>query len=263
MSSALPAFVLPSVSSAPIPWDDALATVLGYARAKRPLKIRTPSHPDGHTVQVRAYSYSVYDCVPASEDDEFAWLDVLVVDGLNGQLSQRSIVALKNAGDRAWEHVREADTRAAGRAFWDLPIEEVIEPPLPGSAGQSLFRAWEQCFHTEHVEVALTHKLLHHKRPRLFPLIDRQTRPRLIAQVGTQAGRIWAVIHRELNRNAEQFGALEAALAQVLVEKDDVLLERLRLHDILLWLDVTRRRQDAAAAGLRTDEWISFQAVAG
>jgi hypothetical protein len=168
MTSAPPPFVLPSVAPEPIRWDDALAAVLGYTRATRPLKIRTPSHPDGHVVQVPKFSYSVYDCVPASDDEEFAWLDVLVVDGLNGKLSQESILALKDAGGRAWPHVAEATARADGRAFWDLPVEEVIEPPPAGSTGEALFKAWEECFHTDHVKVALTHKLLHHKRPRLF-----------------------------------------------------------------------------------------------
>ena len=258
MSSALPAFVLSSVSSEPIPWDDALATVLGYARARRPLKIRTPSHPDGHVVDVPAFSYSVYDCVPASDDDEFAWLDVLVVDGLNGKLSQRSIVALKDAGRRAWEKVRAADRRAAGRAFWELLIEEVIHPEPPGSTGEALAAAWAECFHTDGVGIALTHKLLHHKRPRLFPLIDQQTAPRLEARVPRGAGRFWAVIHRELTANAEQFSLLEDELARHLNQDDDVRLERLRLHDILLWTDKTEQREWAAAQGRATDEWQAY-----
>lgn len=258
MSPSTPPFELPSVSSQPIAFDDALAAVLGYTRATRPLNVRTPSHPGGHVVQVPAYSYGAYDCVPASHDEEFAWLDVLVVDGLNGQLSQKSIVALKDAGARAWPHVREAETRAAGRAFWDLPIEEVIDPPPPGSAGEALTKAWEQCFDTDHVEVALTQKPLHHKRSRLFPLIDRQTRPRLTAAVGTEDGRIWAVIHREPSRNAVQFTQLETELTRLLKRSDDIRLERLRVHDILLWLDVTVQRQKAGEAGRRTDEWQSY-----
>ena len=211
MTSAPPPFVLPSVSDEPILWDDALAAVLGYTRATRPLKIRTPSYPDGHLVDVRMFSYSVYDCVPASDDAEFAWLDVLVVDGLNGQLSQESIVALKDAGRRAWPFVEEATARAGGRAFWELPIEEVIEPPPVGSTGEMLSAAWAECFYTGEVGVALTHKMLHHKRPRLFPLIDRQTLPRLKARVHPGEGLYWAVIHRELTANAQQFQALRTA----------------------------------------------------
>ena len=64
------AFTLPSVSDRKVPWDDALAAVLGYTRATRKLHIRTPSHPDGHVVDVPSYSYGLYDCVPASQDDD-------------------------------------------------------------------------------------------------------------------------------------------------------------------------------------------------
>ena len=258
MTPAHPPFVLPSVSDQPIPWDDALAAVLGYARAKRPLKIKTPSHPGGHVVDVPAFSYSVYDGVPASDDDEFAWLDVLVVDGLNGKLSQRSIVALKDAGRRAWQHVREAEVRAAGKAFWDLPVEEVIHPEPSGSAGEALSAAWAECFYTDGVGIALAHKMLHHKRPRLFPLIDQQTAPRLEARVPRGAGRLWAVIHREMTANAEQFSLLEDELARLLNQDDDARLERLRLHDILLWTDKTDQREWAAAQGRATDEWQAY-----
>lgn len=255
MSPSPPPFELGSVIQEPIAFDDALAAVLGYTRATRPLRIKTPSHPDGHVVDVPAFSYSVYDCVPASEDEAFAWLDVLVVDGLNGKLSQPSIVALMDAGGRAWPHVEVATVRADGRAFWDLPIEEVIEPLPAGSTGAALTDAWEQCHYTAHMGVALTHKMLHHKRPRLFPLIDRQTLPRLKAQVQPGAGLYWAVIHRELTSNAEQFAALEASLATLLNQPDDAPLERLRLHDILLWLTATSKWDRAGRGGRETDEW--------
>ena len=259
MLSALPPFVLPSVATEPIPWDDALAAVLGYTRATRPLTIRTPSYPDGHVVDVPAFSYSVYDCVPASDDNEFAWLDVLVVDGLNGKLSQESIVALKDAGVRAWPFVQEATSRAGGRALWELPIDEVIEPPPAGSTGEMLSAAWAECFYTGEVGVALTHKMLHHKRPRLFPLIDRQTLPRLKARVHAGAGLYWAVIHRELTSNAAQFDHLEKTLADLLARPDDVRLERLRLHDVLLWLTATSKWDLALESGHAAEEWQTYR----
>jgi len=253
--ASAPPFVLPSVSGAPIGWNDALAAVLGYARAKRLLPLRTPSYPDGHVVRVPAFSYGVYDCVPTSEDDGFAWLDVLVVDGLNGRLRQSSIVALKDAGERAWKHVHRADVRSGGQAFWELPIEEVIPPEPSGSTGAALCAAWGECMSTDDIDVALTHKVLYHKRPRLFPLIDRRTAPRLEDQARLNPGGLWAVIHRELTENAESFDALESALNELLAWKDGVRLERLRLHDILLWLDVTEQRSWAAEEGRKTAEW--------
>jgi len=54
------------------------------------------------------------------------------------------------------------------------------------------------------------------------------------------------VIHRELTVNSEQFSLLEGELARLLNQKDDVRLQRLRLHDILLWTDETGQRDWAA-----------------
>ena len=246
---------LPSADSADIPWDEALAAVLGYARAQRDLRIRwTPSHPDGVTIKVRAYAYRVYDCVLPAEDDEFAWLDVLVVDGINGKMDQSAITALKDAADRAWPHVRTATDRADGRAFWDLPEEEVGSTPPPGTAGAALHDAWRECWATDGIKTALAHKLLHHKRPALFPLIDNLTVPYLEPYKDGAVG-IWGVVHRELRANEEAFDALERAFADLVNGEDDVPLTRLRLHDVLLWLKASKRWGHAVAAGQATPEW--------
>ena len=104
MTPTRPPFVLPSVSPEPIPWDDALATVPGHARAKRPLTIRTPSHPDGHVVDVPAHSYSVYGCVPTSDDDGFAWLDF----ARHRRPQPQFMEVLRRAGGRT--HILPSDT---------------------------------------------------------------------------------------------------------------------------------------------------------
>lgn len=254
---SLPApFRLPSVQEDELAWEDALAAVLGYVRARRSLRVCTPAST--HVSDVPAFSYSAYDCVPASGDG-FSWLDVLVVDSLNGGMSHRHIVALVDAGRRAWDHVREATVRAGDRAFWDLPIEEVIDPAPTGSTGEALSAAWAECFYTTDIGIALTHKVLHHKRPKLFPLIDRQTAPRLEAQVRPGEGRLWAVLHRELDANADQFALLEATLVGLLRQPGDVPLWRLRLHDILLWLEASGQRPWAAEQGRATAEWARYQ----
>lgn len=251
-------FRLPSAGEQEIAWSDALAAVLGYARAQRDLRIRwTPSHPDGITIKVRAYAYRVYDCVPPSEDDEFAWLDVLVVDGINGKMDQKAITALKDAADRAWPHVRTAIRRAEGRAFWELPEDEVRRTARPGTAGKALDNAWRECIATGGIGVALTHKLLHHKRPALIPLIDGLTAPKLEPHKDTTVG-LWGVVHRELQANADQFEALERAFADLVNGVDDVPLTRLRLHDILLWLTAARKWDHAVANGKATSEWARW-----
>jgi hypothetical protein len=256
-----PVFQLPSAGSELIPWSEALAAVLGYARAQRDLHIkRTPSHPDGITIKVRAYAYRVYDCVPPSDDDEFAWLDVLVVDGINGKMDQAAITALRDAADRAWPHVRTAIERADGRAFWDLPEDEGGRTPPPGTTGQALSDAWEECWSTDGIKTALTHKMLHHKRPELFPLIDNVTAPLLRAHADDRVS-LWGVLHRELLANEEQFTALEKAFAELVNGKEDVPLTRLRLHDILLWLKASGKWNHAVENGKATPEWDRWRAA--
>lgn len=250
------AFHLPSADPEAIPWDEALAAALGYARGQRDLCIKTPSYPDGHTVRVPAFAYRVYDCMPASEDDGFAWLDVLVVDGLNGKLNHDAITALKDAGERAWRYVSTADKLAGAAPFWELPPEELMISPPSGGPGEAMRNAREEFRGTKGIGLALAHKVLHHKRPRLFPLLDRQTAPQLWNQTREEVGvGWWTVIHRELLDNDQQFTELERVFAELVDGPDDVPLSRLRLHDVLLWLKATGKWGRAVDAGRACSEW--------
>lgn len=253
-------FRLPSISADEIPCDEALAAVLGYARATRDLVIRrTPTYQDGMTVSVPAYAYAVYDCVLPSDDDGFAWLDALVVDGLNGKMDQKAITALKHAADRAWPHVRDAVARAGGRAFWELPAEDAARVPPAGSAGEAMANAWQECFATGGIKTALTHKLLHHKRPDLFPSSTIRRLPLLTQHTDEEAVGPWAIIHRELQANEESFIFLEQEFARLVNGKADVPLARLRLHDILLWLTAAKKWDHAVSRGRETEEWKRWQ----
>ena len=261
MTSAAPPsapFHLPSVRRDPIAWDDALAAVLGYARATRQLRLSRQGDLAPETVLVPAYAYRAYDCVPPTTEAGFGWLDVLVVDALNGKLSHSIIRALHHAGQRAWPHVARAVELAGGATFWELPADQVARRPTPGTVGAALDLAWAECMRTPDVKVALTHKLLHHKRPDLFPLIDGRTKPLLdAARQGPSEG-MWAVVHREITANSSQFAALETCFAQLVDDAGDVPLTRLRLHDVLLWLTATRKWDDALGRGRETAEWLRY-----
>ena len=91
---------------------------------------------------------------------------------------------------------------------------------------------------------------LHHRRPELFPLLDRTTRWQLLPHLREGDSGVEAVIHRELRQNAEAFDALEAAASD-----SGVPLARLRLHDILVWLSGSLRLTHAVELGLATDRW--------
>ena len=62
--AAGPPLSLPSAGPDPVPWDTALAAVLGYARGRRALWFRSPGSPEGRWVRVPAFGYERFDCRP-------------------------------------------------------------------------------------------------------------------------------------------------------------------------------------------------------
>jgi hypothetical protein len=61
-------------------------------------------------------------------------------------------------------------------SLW-LRNEVANKPPTPDSPGWHLWRCWTLLMGVTGIDVARAHKILHHKRPKLFPLIDNQTLP--------------------------------------------------------------------------------------
>ena len=80
------------------------------------------------------------------------------------------------------------------------------------------------------IDLAVSHKILHHKRPGLCPLLDRVT------EGAYPPGQAWAGIHKELTHQTGEFTQLEGWFEGLAASHDGVALQRLRLHDILLWL---------------------------
>src|SRR3712207_9100440 len=60
--AAGPPLSLPSVGPDPVPWDTALAAVLGYARGRRVLWLRSPGRPEGRWVPVSAFGLVRFVC---------------------------------------------------------------------------------------------------------------------------------------------------------------------------------------------------------
>ncbi|MDT7587468.1 MAG: hypothetical protein QOE32_5018, partial [Pseudonocardiales bacterium] len=59
-----PALRLPSTGPDPMPFDTALAAVLGYARGRRPLRFRPLGDSTGRWVQVPAFGWARFDTQP-------------------------------------------------------------------------------------------------------------------------------------------------------------------------------------------------------
>jgi hypothetical protein len=246
---------LPSAGPDPLPWDTALAAVLGYARGRRPLRFRSPSHPDGRWVHLPAFGYERFDRQPGT-DDPLGEFDILIAEGLHGRLDPDAWVAMRRVLADVRPLADAAVDRAAGRPFWELPDDEFSVLAEPGTVGAALRRIRSLCDAFPSVEPQYVAAALHHRRPELFPLLDRTTRWQLLPHVREGDSGVEAVIHRELRANAAAFESLESTVAALLATP----LTRLRLHDVLLWLSGSLRLTHAVELGRSTEEWQAHRA---
>lgn len=229
---------LPSAGPEPVPLERALDAVVGYARALRPLRFRSPGTPEGRWVRVPAFGWARFDARPPAAGLD---ADVLLAEGLHGRLDEPGWQDVHDALERVAPHVEALVARAAGRTFWALPDDELSVLGEPGTVGALLRRVGEDAgSHPGHVLAAL-----HHRHPRLVPHLTRTTRRALLPHLEEGDSGVEAVIARELRANEEGFTALEAAVAAA----TDARPTRLRLHDVLLWLTTTLRLAHAVAAG--------------
>lgn len=230
--------VLPSTGPDPIPFEDALAAVVGYARARRPLRFRSPGMPEGRWVRVPAYGWARFDAaLPSPKLD-----DVLLGENLHGRLDRDGWQDVHDALDRVRPLVADAVARADGRAFWTLPDDELSVLGEPGTVGALLRTIGREAGrHPAHVLAAV-----HHRHPELVPHLTRTTRRALLPHLEEGDSGVEAVVRRELRRNADAFAELETAVSSVTGEAHPT---RLRLHDILLWLTTTLRWTHALAQG--------------
>jgi hypothetical protein len=231
--------VLPSAGPDPIPFADALAAVVGYARARRPLRFRSPGVPDGRWVRVPAYGWPRFDAVTPSTGSD---ADILLGEGLHGRLDRDGWHDVHDALARVRPLVQDAVHRADGRPLWALPPEEFSVLDEPGTVG-SLLRDVVAVAgaHPGHVLAAL-----HHRHPALVPHLTRTTRRALRPHLEEGDSGVEAVVRRELAANGPVFAALETAVARA---TGDAAPTRLRLHDVLLWLTTTLRWAHAVHAG--------------
>jgi hypothetical protein len=241
-----PAFELPSTGPDPLPWEAALAAVLGYARGRRPLRYRSPIEREGRWVQVPAFGYDRFDRRPVPTgplgDD-----DVLVAEGLHGRLDPTGWAAVRSALDDVQPRADAVLAHAAGRPFWELPDDELSVLGEPGTVGAALRELGEPPGRHDRYVVAA----LHHRSPELVPLVSHSTWLQVVPHLREGDSGTAAVVHRELQANATAFAALEDAAATALGHP----LTRLRLHDLLLWLSASLRLPAAVALGRATEEW--------
>jgi len=232
---------LPCLGPEPMPLAQATCAVVGYARGRRWLRFRSPGTPEGRWVEVPAFGWARFDARPASAGLDG---DILLAEGLHGRLDQPAWHAVHDTLVGVGPSVDALVARAGGRAFWDVPDEELSVLGEPGTVGALLRRIGQDSgVHSGHVLAAL-----HHRHPDLVPHLTRTTRRALLPHLEEGDSGVDAVVRRELRANAAAFAALEDSVAAA---AGDARPNRLRLHDVLLWLSTTLRLAHATEAGRR------------
>jgi hypothetical protein len=154
-----------------------------------------------------------------------------------------AIGALRTATRRAGSLLAAA---ARGQVFSSLSLTELADDPPSATTGRLLTLAWREMMLTPDIGVALTHKVLHHKYPALFPLVDGQTANVLRPAGHASRLNVWQVIWADINDNQAELQQLRSWFAEQAGQRGHIPLELLRLHDILTWLHALRE-WDAAA----------------
>jgi hypothetical protein len=190
---------------------------------------------------VPRYAYRTYDCVPTSDGPGFTDLDLLVTAGLNARIDMTTFVRLRSFADRAADHLDAAHRLQPD--FLQLDRDEVGDDPAEGSGGWHLFEAWRQGMATPGLRVARVHKMLHHKRPRLVPLLDNKTAKPIRAAADARACGLWQLIHDEIHAHGADFQNLASDFDELAAADDGVSLSWLRLYGILVWMKVTQPRR--------------------
>ena len=253
---------LPSAGPDPLPWDTALAAVLGYARGRRPLRFRSPDHPEGRWYSVLAFGFERFDTQRVTAGDPGDG-DVLIAEGLHGRLDPAGWAAVRRALGDVRPLADAVAVRAADRPFWALPDDEFCVLDEPGTVGAALREIWARSaaapgVRPEHVSAAL-----HRRHPALVPHVSPTTRRQLWPHQREGDSGVEAVVHRELRANAAGFAALESTVAGLLAPDGGpaVPLTRLRLHDVLLWLVGSLRCAHAVALGQASPEWQAHRSA--
>lgn len=219
--------------------DEAEAVLAGFAFGSEPLdwpwRFKPPKDHGLDSVpraSVRlTWAYRTYDCVPSSPY-AFDVADLLIVAALDANASGDTILAMEAVLPDLNEVLAHIDV---GQTFWALSPDDLgVTSPHEGTSAWWLWRAWVLLRGAKGVGPTITDKVLHHKRPWLFPIFDDGTRQAMGAESA------WRVLHAELQDQAEPFSHLEQWFAAQAAERGGIALTRLRLHDILHWGAIAR-----------------------
>lgn len=233
-----------TVAGETIPVEVALTVLRGYCLGSEQANWVKPAEGVGEDLDplsLGAFAFVTYDEIPAAASPTIEPIDVLVADGLNAKMLARDIAGVLAVAQDLGREIAKLDN--LGVEFWTLSSEQISTAPNDeADPAWPLWRAWTILMGVPGIEVARAHKILHHKRPSVFPLIDNQTLKRL----GRTA---WRTVHGDLTATPAPWEWLERSMSDALSDSRAAAPTRLRLHDILLWTGVTGRRAAAMEIG--------------
>lgn len=215
---------------------DARSVLAGYA-----FETETVEKRNHETTRPR-WGYRTYDCIPPDPGPTLGPIDLLVAAGLNGRVNVKRMASLLQAAEPAGAALAKAEV-----PFWELEPEDLgHERPDSTSTAWPIWTAWETLMALPDIDVALTHKVLHHKRPDFIPLVDNKTLELLPER------KVWITIHADLRQKG--FEEMESWFKDLIHDRGEVglvPLSRVRIHDILLWGSRGRQRKELIEAGKR------------
>jgi hypothetical protein len=222
--------------------SQAKAVIAGFAFGTTSLNWSSPpgsvGPPPSASTRGR-WGYRTYDCLPA-DTGPLSVADLSITASIDSRVDGEAILGMLGVAPETSEAFARIPPWVK---FWDLPQGHLASLPPAGTDSSWMFRAWSLLSGVPGVGVAIANKTLHHKRPWLFPLLDGVT------EKAYPLGQAWVHVHRELTTQQPQFAKLEIWFTDRAIQHQGTPLWRLRLHDILLWSDLSGARVEAENLG--------------
>ncbi|MGH3848376.1 MAG: DUF6308 family protein, partial [Pseudonocardiaceae bacterium] len=233
------------VAGQSVAFEEALLVALGYCTGTEPVGWSIPRRGVGDPAAeaVRGdFAYRTYDAVRSHPGPRLEPIDVLVADGLNAQMRAKDIAGVLAVADQLTPELERIDRDDV--CFWELDRDAVVTEPTDVAKAWPVWRAWTVLMGVAGIDVARCHKILHHKRPRVFPLLDNKT----VSYLETDFT-VWGAIHDDLTATRDAWALLEAEVGEHLDRSELPAPSRLRLHDILLCTSATGQFETARRYG--------------
>lgn len=166
-----------------------------------------------------------------SADGLLTPLQIVAANGLNARISTAERAVLVALIPEVNEHLSEI-----GPATSLFKIE-FDGPKAVGASGSAMTAAYKVLRQVKGVAYTKASKILHLVRPELYPVIDTKT------MESFSDNQVWVTVRDQIAAQRSAFDHLES-VSKTLAADDPTLtpIGSLRIHDILVWCDVTEKR---------------------